>query len=90
MVQYTVLRWAGEYPDLLDWTDNIRLLESLARHRLMAGQTAQLLSTIYQALRAAYHRNALGELSGLIADDVLKEERAMVKALWETLMVAPA
>ncbi len=79
MVQYAVLRWAHDFPDLIDWTDNIRLLETLAKHQLMEGQTAELLSAIYRALRAAYHRNALGELPGLISDDRLLEERTMVR-----------
>ena len=30
MVQYAVLRWAGAHPPLLAWTDNLRLLETIA------------------------------------------------------------
>lgn len=88
MVQYAVLRWAAEYPDLLDWTDNIRLLETLARHRLLQDGCAEMLSAIYRALRAAYHRNALGELPGLIQDGQMAEERTIVRELWASLMLA--
>jgi len=88
MVQYSVLRWAYKHPDLLDWTDNIRLLESLARHRLFEGEVAELLAENYRALRAVYHRKALSELPGLVPEDELLREREAVQALWQRLMLA--
>ena len=59
MVQYAVLRWAADYPDLADWTDNIRILETLGRHRLLPGEAAADLTETYKDLRSAYHRSAL-------------------------------
>ncbi|MEJ1358954.1 MAG: bifunctional [glutamate--ammonia ligase]-adenylyl-L-tyrosine phosphorylase/[glutamate--ammonia-ligase] adenylyltransferase [Candidatus Sedimenticola sp. (ex Thyasira tokunagai)] len=88
MVQYAVLRWAYLYPDLIDWTDNIRLLETLDRHQLLAGRTAEVLAYSYRVLRAAYHRNALGELSGLIPDDRLEEERQIICEIWDEMMLS--
>ncbi len=44
VVQYSVLRWAHQHPDLLDWTDNIRQLETLSRHRLLEGDAAERLA----------------------------------------------
>jgi glutamate-ammonia-ligase adenylyltransferase len=89
MVQYAVLRWAHQHPDLLDWTDNLRLLEGLARYDLLEGRAAELLANLYQVLRAAYHRNALQESPGVVPDGELREERAMVGDLWRSLMGAP-
>ncbi len=86
MVQYSVLRWAHQYPDLLDWTDNIRLLESLARYEILDGETTQLLSDAYRTFRAVYHRNALRELPGLAAENELIEERTAVQEIWQTVM----
>lgn len=86
MVQYSVLRWAHKHPDLLDWTDNIRLLDSLARHCLFEGEVAELLAENYRALRAVYHRKALSELPGLVGADELQAERQAVQALWQRLM----
>lgn len=88
MVQYSVLRWANKHPDLLDWTDNIRLLESLARHRLFEGEVAEQLAENYRALRAVYHRKALSELPGLVTADELRVERDAVQGLWKRLMMA--
>jgi len=86
MVQYSVLRWAQEYPDLLSWTDNIRLLETLSRLGLLSGDYAEQIMEAYRVLRAAYHRNALQDQSSVISDDLLVEERGLVKGLWASLM----
>ncbi len=86
MVQYSVLRWASGHPDLAVWTDNVRLLETLARLDLMPGNAAQDLTAAYKDLRAAYHRSALQEQPTTIPDDLLVEQRARVQALWRELM----
>jgi len=88
MVQYSVLRWAHQHPDLLDWTDNVRQLDTLARHRLLAGDAAERLADAYRAFRAVIHHNALQELPALAPDDQLAAERALVQGLWQTLMEA--
>ena len=82
MVQYAVLRWAAGHPDLADWTDNIRLLETLERHRLLPGDAAADLTETYKSLRAAYHRSALQEQPKTVPDDQLLPERERVQALW--------
>jgi glutamate-ammonia-ligase adenylyltransferase len=86
MVQYGVLRWAHRHPDLLDWTDNVRQLDTLARHRLLEGDAAERLADAYRAFRAVIHRNALQEQPALAPDDHLAAERALVRDLWRTLM----
>jgi len=86
MVQYSVLRWASRHPDLAVWTDNIRLLETLARLDLMPGNAAQDLTAAYKDLRAAYHRSALQDQPTTIPDDALVEQRSKVQALWRELM----
>jgi glutamate-ammonia-ligase adenylyltransferase len=82
MVQYHVLLWAHRYSDLLTWTDNLRLLEGLAAHRVLGSDSAELLSSIYQVFRAAYHRNSLQNIPGLVANSQLVEERAAIRDLW--------
>jgi len=86
MVQYAVLRWAAAYPALVDWTDNIRLLETLAQLDLLPGQSAEDLAEAYKALRAAYHRGALQEQPKTIPVDQLLAERERVRTLWHDLM----
>ncbi len=86
MVQYAVLRWAARYPDLLDWTDNIRHLQALSRHDLLPGRSADELADAYRALRADYHRYGLRGEPGLVPESRLKDERRRVRELWAQLM----
>ncbi len=86
IVQYSVLRWAAQHPDLAVWTDNIRLLETLARLSLLPGQAASDLTDAYKTLRGAYHRSALQEQPKTVADTELVPERERVRALWAELL----
>ena len=86
MVQYTVLRWANDHPDLLVWTDNIRLLETLSKLGLLTDNMAERLMGVYKVLRAAYHRSALQDQPPLVPCEKLAEERALVQDLWSCLM----
>ena len=87
MVQYTVLRWAARYPDLLDWTDNIRHLQALSHHDLLPGRSADELADAYRTLRADYHRYGLGGEPGLAPEPRLQDERRRVCELWAQLMI---
>lgn len=86
MVQYTVLRWAHDHPDLLVWTDNIRLLETLSRLGLLDDNAAERLMGVYKVLRAVYHRSALQDQPPLVSTDELTEERALVQDIWSCLL----
>jgi glutamate-ammonia-ligase adenylyltransferase len=86
MVQYTVLRWAYIHPELLVWTDNIRLLETLSKLGLLSNHAAERMMGIYKVLRAAYHRSALQDQPALVAGGKLTEERALVQDIWSWLM----
>ncbi|MCB1772450.1 MAG: bifunctional [glutamate--ammonia ligase]-adenylyl-L-tyrosine phosphorylase/[glutamate--ammonia-ligase] adenylyltransferase [Gammaproteobacteria bacterium] len=86
IVQYAVLRWAHSHPDLTDWTDNARLLERLARHRLLPELAAEQLWNAYQLYRGVVHRHALQEQGSLVPVDRLAEERAMVSDIWQAVM----
>jgi glutamate-ammonia-ligase adenylyltransferase len=86
MVQYGALRWACEHPALSDWTDNVRLLETLGRLALLPDGVAAELTSAYKALRAAYHRSALQEQPATVPDAELRTERDRVCAIWHALM----
>jgi [glutamine synthetase] adenylyltransferase / [glutamine synthetase]-adenylyl-L-tyrosine phosphorylase len=88
MVQYAVLRGAATHPALVEWTDNVRLLETLAHLGLLPGSAAQDLAEKYTALRAVYHRRALTEQPTTIPIIQLQSERAQVRTWWQVLMVA--
>ena len=53
LVQYWVLAHAAEYPDLVEYSDNVRQLEALARNGLVPGATADRIKSIYLNLRGS-------------------------------------
>jgi glutamate-ammonia-ligase adenylyltransferase len=85
MVQYCVLRWAAEYPQLARWSDNIRILETLADCRLLPEGETERLTSIYKVLRAISHRHSLQERPAMVAQSKLEEERALVIEGWQAL-----
>ena len=86
MVQYAVLRWASEHPDLTTDSSNIGLLDKLAALGLLEGDAAARLAAIYQKMRALSHRKALAGEKALIGAAELADERAAVVDIWRRLM----
>ena len=91
MVQYAVLAWAREHPELLTYPDNFRVLEQLGASGLLTAQQAQSLSDAYLHYRQRGHRQALLELPPLVPRDAgLDAHRAAVGAIWAQLLEEPA
>jgi glutamate-ammonia-ligase adenylyltransferase len=86
MVQYAVLRWAVDYPDLLVWTDNARLLETLANNSLIEQSEFEALLAAYWAYRGEYHHLSLQNEKGLVGAERFEKEREIVRAMWQKLM----
>lgn len=83
LVQYMVLRWAAAYPELTQFTDNVRLLQCLQELQLVdADDVAQLIHA-YQELRSAQHRLALQEEEKLIDKAAAQHESSLVFAHWQ-------
>ncbi len=86
MVQYLVLRCCRDHPELLQYTDTIRLLEGLATAGLLKAADAEALTEAYKQYRAVGHRLTLAEASSVVSDDMLVPERHQVAAIWKRLM----
>ena len=85
MVQYAALAWSQQHPELLEFTDNIRILEGLERVGLLPGEDARLLQDIYKAYRSAAHRQALQKQPGVVSGDQFVDERRTVMRIWREL-----
>ncbi len=85
MVQYAVLRWAGEHPELLAWTDNLRLLETIADLALLPAESCRHLHDAYFAYRAALHRCTLQQVDAVVEAERFGDHRASVVGIWEQL-----
>ncbi|MGR6875128.1 bifunctional [glutamate--ammonia ligase]-adenylyl-L-tyrosine phosphorylase/[glutamate--ammonia-ligase] adenylyltransferase [Pseudomonas sp. HK3] len=91
MVQYLVLAQCKQHPQLLSWTDNIRLLETLASHNIIDTEQSDALKQAYIAYRSLAHRRAL-QNQKLLSDPNELDQAGLtphidtVKALWQQIM----
>ncbi len=88
MVQYLVLAWSHLYPELTVYTDNIRILQSLAKTGLMSEDDAQALIEAYQAYRSEGHKLALKQEKNEAPIASFARHHAKVKAMWDKIFLA--
>ena len=87
IVQYGVLAWAHQYPELTTYTDNYRILDSFAQSNIMPAADITLLTEAYLTYRGRLHRLALQETSGQVADNEYVEIRTAVQDIWQKLLL---
>lgn len=80
IVQYLTLRDAPSCPALTQWSDNLRLLETLAAHKAMPDSQARALIDAYLSLRTAQHRQAL---AAPIDMEALTAAKDTVRSAWK-------
>ena len=85
MVQFAVLAWSHNHPELTRWSDNIRILESLAQSELLSEQQTSQLITAYKRYRSAGHLLQLQNQLPEVPDNELVECRKIVTAQWQQL-----
>lgn len=82
LCQYAVLALSHAEPALLEWSDNMRLIETLEATRHLSGDQARQLHDAYLAYRDTSHRRALAKASGTVDEAPFHVHREAVKALW--------
>ena len=85
MVQFAVLAYASQYPELAAFPDNIRTLETLERTGLLSPVQVNQLISAYKAYRSAVHALSLQDKPALLPLERFVEERANVSLIWEQL-----
>ncbi len=85
MVQYAVLSLSHDTPVLTDWTDNIRILQTLAAQGLFPEEHSQSLIDAYISFRSASHQLALQEQPDTVPAATFEQERAVVSRCWERM-----
>ena len=83
LVQYLILKHAHAYPDIIIWTDNMRLLESLDAEGIITGCESERLQNAYLVMRKAMHRLDLQEKSLEIPDTHFLEIRNHVIEIYD-------
>lgn len=88
MVQYSVLAHAHAVPDLMDWTDNVRILETLSSTGFLNAQLSDRVTEIYFSYREYTHKRALqGDISPVMLDADIEKCREDINQVWQQLMV---
>ena len=83
MVQYLVLAYSGDHPDLLTYTDNYRILEAARECDLLQESEMVTLIDTYLELRAASHQIALQQVEDLSTLSKLEHHQAAVMTIWQ-------
>jgi len=87
MVQYLVLAQASKHPELCEWSDNIRILESLAQSGVDNAKILQHLANVYQQMRDEIHRRLLRDAPIIIAGNAFAKEREFVQQCWQDFLI---
>jgi glutamate-ammonia-ligase adenylyltransferase len=82
LVDYWVLAHSAEYPELVEFPDNIRQLEALARVGLVPEALCLRLKEAYLALRQRVHELALDEGGRVVPEPELAAVRDFVSGVW--------
>ncbi len=69
LVQYLTLLYASKHIELVNWTDNIRLIETMAKTGIMDDYTATSLKEAYMTYRATIHRLSLKKKKAIVPNN---------------------
>jgi glutamate-ammonia-ligase adenylyltransferase len=87
MVQYLVLAHAAGHPSLVEYTDNVRVLEAAEHCGVLSADDRAALTSHYVTLRAMIHRQALQKQDARVAPvPALEALRKAVIGLWQQLL----
>lgn len=90
MVQYLVLAHAATAPELLLYSDNVRILEVATRVGLIEAKECEQLTQHYLSLRRFMHRQSLQLKSPLVQQtETMKTIAEQVTELWNQLLIRP-
>lgn len=86
LVQYLVLREAWRHRELLRWTDNVRLLQTLIECGVLSEYEGHYLKKAYLILRAVAHKLSLQEKPAVVDGGRFRRLRLRVYRIWGRIM----
>ncbi len=86
LVQYLVLKNAGDRPDVIFYSDNIRQLDALVAERCIEQATGDALQNAYRDYRLRYHHLVLDDRPPLVDEDEFTTQRGFVAKTWDALL----
>jgi len=86
LVQYVVLKNAGQHPAITHYPDNIRQLGTLAAVGCLPIADVERLQQTYKGYRLCVHRLVLDDTPALVSIDRFVDEREFVCDIWQREM----
>lgn len=86
LCQYAVLALANQAPGLITYSDNIRILATLAESGHITPQEAEQLREAYLAYRSRTHRAALTGEKAIVEAQAFNAHRDVVSDLWRRFL----
>ncbi|MFP4251241.1 MAG: bifunctional [glutamate--ammonia ligase]-adenylyl-L-tyrosine phosphorylase/[glutamate--ammonia-ligase] adenylyltransferase [Guyparkeria sp.] len=86
LVQYLLLRHAADHPGILEYTDNIRQLDSLREAEIIDAEASEALIQAYRTLRDAGHHQALMGSRPVVEAHVVEAETQVVIDQWAAII----
>lgn len=85
IAQYLMLAYAPQYPQLTQWSDNVRIFEDMAHVGIITEKEGEQLKQAYVDLRnEIHHLNLLGK-PAVIENGKFDEVRLFIQAFWQDL-----
>lgn len=85
IAQYLLLLYAPKYPEMVLWSDNVRILDECSRLGILSKGDSEVLKNAYLAIRGYYHRVSLADLPRIVAFEDRPDECAVVEKIWQRL-----
>ncbi|MDO9565435.1 MAG: bifunctional [glutamate--ammonia ligase]-adenylyl-L-tyrosine phosphorylase/[glutamate--ammonia-ligase] adenylyltransferase [Candidatus Desulfaltia sp.] len=86
LIQYLVLLKSYEHAELLKWTDNVRILETLTQTNVIDKDIAIFLKDAFLTYRAEVHRLRLQKKPTLVPENEFYALRKEVKKIWKCFL----
>lgn len=83
MVQYAVLAWSSNLPDLMVYTDNIRILDALVATGKLTQQQGTMLADAYRYYRSEANHCVLQEQPAVVPVAKVADFQQQVNAIWQ-------
>jgi glutamate-ammonia-ligase adenylyltransferase len=85
LVQYLVLRLAQRHPELVQWTDNVRLIQTLIGATVLNEVTAHILKHAYLIYRAAAHQLSLQARPATVPAEKFDRLQQRIRRIWKAV-----
>jgi glutamate-ammonia-ligase adenylyltransferase len=83
MVQYAALAWSSDWPSLLIYTDNIRMLEALKASDKLSEHDSNMLAGAYRFYRKLANHCILQEEPAVVPVEQVAAYRTQVASIWQ-------